>query len=385
MKKLRVVTICLFGMVLNFGLTLTTAVCQEPIKIGVIRDLTAAQADAGRSEVDAIKMIFDDINEKGGILGRKIDYMIGDDKSSPDRAASLAKRYIEVDKVLLIHGTTTSAAGLAVMKIAIDEKVPVLGHAYSVKMHEGEFGKWYFASGPNNDGYVNAWLYLAKRDGFKKIGVLWVNYAWGRDAKDNLYKFAKDYGLTIIGDVPVEMGASEATAEVAKMREKNPEAVICPLLEKDGAAAVRGFAALGWNPARYAGGTIIGPIIRMIGPSLVEGWRGQFICDPSDSRIGAVLDKFKARYGYQTPEVTYFVETWDATNVLVHVLKTMIEKGEPLTRINLRDAMEKYSAGVDMLAPQPRKSTGWPKPPHVLTHAEDFLFMMVKDGKIVRY
>ena len=84
----------------------STGTCKEPIKIGLIRDLTSAHAEAGRSQVDAQKMVFDEVNEKGGILGHKIDYQIGDEQASPDRAASLAKRYINVDKVLLISGTT---------------------------------------------------------------------------------------------------------------------------------------------------------------------------------------------------------------------------------------------------------------------------------------
>jgi len=363
----------------------STGTSKEPIKIGLIRDLTGAHAEAGRSQVDAQKMIFDEINEKGGILGHKIDYQIGDEQASPDRAASLAKRYINVDKVLLISGTSTSGAGLALMKIASEEEVPVFGHAYSVKLHEGELGKWYFASGSNNDGLCKAWLYLAKRDGFKKIGVMWVNYAWGRDGKDIMYKYAKDYGLNVVGDVPVEMGAAEATAETSKMKTINPDAIVGILLTKDTAAVARGFAALKWKPIMYGTSTTMYPAAKIVGPELLEGWRAGFVCDPNDPQVLAIIDKFKAKYGSTPPDPGYFMETWDATNVLVHVLKTMIEKGEPLERKNLRDAMEKYSAGVSLVCPQPRKSPGWPPQSHILIHAEDFLPMMIKGGKYVKY
>lgn len=385
MKRLGLITVGLFGVALILMMGPSTGLCKEPIKIGLIRDLTGAHAEAGRSQVDAQKMIFDEINEKGGILGHKIEYKIGDEKCSPDRGASLAKRYINVDNVLLISGTSCSGAGLALMKIASEEEVPVFGHAYSVKLHEGEIGKWYFASGSNNDGLCKAWLAMAKGDGFKKIGVMWVNYAWGRDAKDTIYKYAKDYGINVIGDVPVEMGAAEATAEASKMKAINPEAIVGPLLTKDQAAVARGFAALNWKPVMYGTSATMGPSMRIVGPELMEDWRGGFLCDPNDPQVLAVIDKFKAKYGSTPPDKTYFMETWDATNVLVRVLKTMIEKGEPLTRSNLRDAMEKYSAGVDLLTPQPRKSPGWGKPPHILIRAEDFLPMMIKGGKVVKY
>jgi branched-chain amino acid transport system substrate-binding protein len=375
----------LFSITFVFALGPSSALSKEPIKIGLIRDLTGAHAEAGRSQVDAQKMIFDEINEKGGILGHKIDYVVGDEQASPDRAASLAKRYINVNDVLLISGTSTSGAGLALMKIASEEEVPVFGHAYSVKLHEGEIGKWYFASGSNNDGFIGALLHMANKEGLKKIGLIWVNYAWGRDAKDTAYKYAKQYGIEIIRDVPVEMGGAESTAEVSKIKDANPEAVIACVLTKDQAAVARALAALNWKPNFFGTSATMGPAMKIVGPELMEGWKGGFLCDPNAPRVVAIIDKFKAKYGSTPPDTTYFMEFWDATNVLVGVLQTLIEKGEPLTRSNLRDAMEKYSAGIDLLTPQARKSPGWGKPPHILIRAEDFLPMKIKGGQVVKY
>lgn len=385
MKRLTVFMVCLFGVGLILTMNPSAGLCKEPIKIGVIRDMTGAHSEAGRSQIGALKMIFDEINEKGGILGHKIDYEVGDEKCNPDRAASLAKRFINVDNVLLLAGTSCSGAGLAMMKIAIEEEIPVFGHAYSVKMHEGEIGKWYFAQGSNNDGICKAWLHMAKKDGFKKLGVIWVNYAWGRDAKDTMYKYAKDYGITIMGDVPVELGAAEATAEVSKMKEINPPLVVVICLTKDQAAVARGFAALNWKPPIYGTSATLGPAMKIVGKELVEGWKAGFLCDPNDPQVLAVIDKFKAKYNETPPDTSYFMETWDATNVLVHVFKTMIQKGIPLKRKELRDAMEKYSGGVPLLTPTPRKSPAWGKQPHIMIQAEDILPMVVKDGQIVKY
>ena len=386
MKRLWVFKVGIFGVaLLLLAMVPATGLCKEPIKIGLIRDMTGAHSEAGRSQIDAQKMIFDEINEKGGILGHKIEYKIGDEKCTPDRAASLARRYINVDNVLLISGTSCSGAGLAMMKIAIEEEVPVFGHAYSVKMHEGEIGRWYFASGSNNDGLCGSWLALAKRDGFKKIGVIWVNYAWGRDAKDTLYKHAKNFGITVMGDVPVDLGGAEATAQVSKMKEINPPAIVGPLLTKETAAVARGFAALNWKPPIYGTSATMAPGMRIVGKDLMEGWRAGNICNPNDLQVLAVIDKFKAKYNESPPDISYFMETWDATNVLVHVFKTMIQKGIPLKRKELRDAMEKYSGGVPILTPSPRKSPAWGEPPHIMIRAEDFLPMKIVDGKWVKY
>jgi len=109
------------------------------------------------------------------------------------------------------------------------------------------------------------------------------------------------------------------------------------------------------------------------------------VCDPNDPQVVAVVEKFKAKYNETPPDIGYFMETWDATNVLVHIFKTMIEKGIPLERKELRDAMEKYSGGVPLLTPMPRKSPAWAKQPHIMIRAEDFLPMVTKDGQYVKY
>lgn len=274
---------------------------------------------------------------------------------------------------------------MAVVKVSSEAGVPVTGHAYSVQLHQGDMGKWYFAQGANNDEFIRAWLEMIKRDGFKKVALAWVNYAWGRDAREVLYKYAKDYGITIIGDVPVEMGASEATAEIQKLKAMNPEAAVFGLLTKDLAAAARAVAAIGWKIPVYTPSMTMTPAMKIVGADLMEGWRGNAFSDPSAPEIVAVINKFKAKYGSTPSEITYFMETWDATNVLMNVFKIMAEKKEPFTRANLRDALEKYSEGVSLITPTPRKSPGWKKQPHILFYAKDFLPMMVKNGKLVKY
>ncbi len=363
----------------------SNGICKDDIKIGIIRDLSGPGSEAGRPQAGALKMVFDEVNENGGIKEHKIVYEVGDSKCNPDRSASLAKRFINVNNVILLAGATCSGACIGLMKIAVEDEVPALGHGFSLKLHQGDLARWYFASAANNDEMMKSMLYIAKRDGIKKIALIWTNNAWARDGKDSTYKFAKDYGITIVGDVPVEAATAEATTAVLKAKEMNPDAVVGILMAREMAAVARGFAAANWKPITYAFGPLLEPAIRIAGADLMDGWRGSYLADPNDPKVIEVIDRYKAKYNDTPASVNYFMETYDAAKVLVHVLEQMIEKGEPLTRLNLRDAMEKYSAGVDLLTPQPRKSRGWGKPPHILTYAEDMIPLVVKGGNLVKY
>lgn len=357
---------------------------KAPIKVGIIRDLTAAHAEAGRSQRDALMMVYDDVNRAGGIGGHMIKYLIGDEKADPDASLAVAKRFVEVDDVLFLSGTATSGAALAVTKYAAEAGVPVFGHAFSVKLHEPPRGQWYFASEANNDELIKAALPVMKRDGFTKIAVVYANYAWGRDAKDVTYRYAGDYGMKILGDVPVETGASEVTAEVAKVKALGPQALLVWTLTKEQAGVARARAALGWNIPTYSPAVTALPAMKIAGPAAFEGYRVFTWADPKAPEVVEIIERFKKQYGYTPPDTGYFMGTYAATLVQINILKTMVERNIPLTRANVRDAAEKYSEGVQIPIPTPRKSRGWAKVPHLLLNAEDFITLEIRGGDTQR-
>ena len=370
----------LLFVTLSFG----TAFGKEPIKLGIILDLTGFFAETGRSCQDALTWVLDETNEKGGILGHKIEYKIVDDSSQPDRAAAATRRYIDVDNVHAIVGPTTSGSGLAALKIAGEEKVPVFGIASSDKLTQGEYGEWWFAFRDDTMVDVGARLLYAKKQGYDNIGIVWVNYEWGRTGKGKLYSYAKELGLSVVGDVPVERGTTECTAEIAKMKAMNPDIVILYILTKELAATARAYAALDWHPVSFATGPPIRPAMKLVDPKLMDGWLIAPLANENAPEVQAVLKEWKAKTGRTTASPDFFAGMYDATNVFLHSLKTMIGKGEPITRLNIRKAMEEYSAGVPMISPVPRKSRGWgKKPPHRLMNMEDTLIAKVENGKLV--
>src|SRR5438067_12022458 len=92
-----------------------TAVAQEPIKIGVTQPLTGAFAASGNYVAQGAKMAEDAINAEGGVLGRKIQLVIEDNKSNPTEAVATAEKLISKDKVPVLMGAWSSTLTLAVM------------------------------------------------------------------------------------------------------------------------------------------------------------------------------------------------------------------------------------------------------------------------------
>src|ERR1700751_406064 len=98
----------------------------ETIKIGVNEPLTGAFAASGTYVVNGAKIAADEINAKGGLLGRKIELVIEDNKSNPTEAAAVAEKLITGDKVPVIMGAWGSSLTLAVMPKLMEYKVPMV-------------------------------------------------------------------------------------------------------------------------------------------------------------------------------------------------------------------------------------------------------------------
>src|SRR4051812_50216057 len=102
------------------------AFAQEPIKIGVTQPLTGAFAASGNYVAQGAKIAEEAINAQGGVLGRKIQLVIEDNKSNPTEAVATAEKLISKDKVPVLMGAWSSTLTLAIMPKLMEYEVPNL-------------------------------------------------------------------------------------------------------------------------------------------------------------------------------------------------------------------------------------------------------------------
>src|SRR6476659_10360458 len=108
-----------------------TALAQETIKVGVNEPLTGPFAASGTYVVNGAKIAADEINAKGGILGKKIELVIEDNKSNPTEAAAVAEKLITSDKVPILMGAWGSSLTLAVMPKLMEYETPMVVETFS--------------------------------------------------------------------------------------------------------------------------------------------------------------------------------------------------------------------------------------------------------------
>jgi len=196
------------------------------IKIGAILAETGPAAFLGGPAVRSLRMVVDEINAKGGINGKPIVLIVRDSGSSPEKAVSFAKQLIDEEKVLAIIGPSTSGESLSIKKIAEAGKTIMISCA-SAEAVVTPVTPHVFKTAPSDSfGAVQIFTTMRKK-GIKKIAVMAANDGFGKAGKEQLVKYAPDFGITIVAEEVYDKNATDLSAIVAKLKaNREIEAVV---------------------------------------------------------------------------------------------------------------------------------------------------------------
>lgn len=240
--------------------TVLPATAQDVIKVGGIFSLSGPAAPFGIPERDIVEILAKKLNGEGGINGKKVEIVVYDDQSNPTEAARGATKLIQQDKVQAIIGSTLGTGTLALMPIAMNNKVPVLAPIGTIdatsKRHP--FWPWLFRSAPTEevilDGIMERGVFGPKR---KRFAVMYQEDAYGKAGMEYATKISKERGVEVVALVGAPLNAIDLTAAATKIRNANPEVVLletsAPAL---GAAFVRAAKQVGLNAPIIGSGSL---------------------------------------------------------------------------------------------------------------------------------
>jgi urea transport system substrate-binding protein len=216
-----------FGMafaVLMGALGVHGAIAQEPIRIGVPVGLSGANSVVAPSVVQSSELAVEEINGKGGILGRKVVLEVADDGSGAAGAQKAFDALVFQKKVNAIITMETSAARNAGLPIVARGKIPYVYTSF----YEGRSCSPYL--------YVNAWVpdqqvapivdYFMNQKGAKTFFLIGSDYAFGRGMLDFTRKYIESRGGKILGEEYQPMDATDWTAIISKVRNVSPDALV---------------------------------------------------------------------------------------------------------------------------------------------------------------
>jgi branched-chain amino acid transport system substrate-binding protein len=195
-----------------------TAAAQDVIKIGVTQPLTGAFAASGNYVTEGARLAEAAINASGGVLGKKIQLVVEDNKSNPTEAVATAEKLIAKDKVPVMMGAWSSTLTLAVMPKLMEYKVPMLVETSSSGKITVSGNPYIFRISPTSEMEAKAFAGYVKQLGIKKADFLATNNDFGLGASKEFAEMLKANGAAVGVVETMDPKATDFSAQLAKIK-----------------------------------------------------------------------------------------------------------------------------------------------------------------------
>ncbi|MGV3635753.1 MAG: amino acid ABC transporter substrate-binding protein [Pseudorhodoplanes sp.] len=295
------------------------AIAQEPIKIGFSMALTGGLAANGKAALLAMQMWADDVNKKGGLLGRPVKLIHYDDQSNPATVPSLYTKLIDLDKVDLVvspYGTNLIAPAMPVVM----QKGMTMMSLFGVGVNKQFNYDRYFQIMPlgveSGHAIPNAFFEVVKtiNPAPKTIAIVGADAEFGKITSDAARDIAKKMGLKIVYDRSYPPSTVDFAPIARAIQNANPELVFIASYPIDSVGLYRAINEIGLK-AKLVGGGAVGPqfttIKAQLGPFLNNAL-GYELYVPSNTMNFPGIQEFIARYqkeasGQGVDQLGYYV------------------------------------------------------------------------------
>jgi len=257
----------------TLALVLPLAHAADPIKIGSVLSVTGPAAFLGDPELKTLQMYVQEINAKGGVLGRQLQLVHYDDGSDAGKANAFAKRLIDDDKVDIIVGGTTTGSTMSMVPLVEKAEMPFISLAGAVVIVE-PVKKWVFKT-PHTDRMAAEKVFEdMKKRGLTKVALFAETSGFGQSGKKEATAMAAKYGIEFVANESYGPKDTDMSPQLTKIRNTpGVQAVFIFGFGQGPAIATKNYAQLGIKlPLYHAHGVASEEFIKLAGPA-AEGVR----------------------------------------------------------------------------------------------------------------
>lgn len=331
----------------------------EPIRIGTFLTVTGPASFLGDPELKTLQMVIENLNAKGGLLGRKVEIVHYDTGGNAKEAVNFVKRLIKSDNVDLIVGGTTSGDTMAVIPDVEKEGITLISLAGAVDIVE-PVKKWVFKVA-HTDRMAAAKIFedLRKR-GLNKVALITGDGGFDKSGREQILKLAPQYGITLVADESYGNKDTDMTTQLTKIRATDAQAIINFGFGQAPAIVTKNIKQLGIKlPVYQSHGVGSKTFIDLAGDA-AEGVRlpaaalvvAQQLpeADPQKPVLLAYKKQYEAKYG---PVSTFGGHAYDGVMIAIDAVK----RAGSVDKAKVRDAVENTkgfigTAGVFNMTPE---------------------------------
>jgi branched-chain amino acid transport system substrate-binding protein len=227
------------------------AQAQAPIRIGASMSLTGTYAKPGTYQKEGYDVCLDEVNGKGGLLGRKLEFVLYDDQSMPATAVKLYEKLITEDKVDAVMGPYSSAVSEAVANVTEKYKKVMVAPLAATTSIFKKGRKYIFMVISPAEVYLEGLVDIAAKRGLKTVAIINEDTLFPKASATGTAELAKKRGLQVVLQEAYPKGNTDFSALLVKLKAVNPDVIAAGTYFDDAVAITRQMKELNVNPKMF--------------------------------------------------------------------------------------------------------------------------------------
>jgi branched-chain amino acid transport system substrate-binding protein len=250
MKKLSMILVVAF-LVTFF----TTNLFAQDVKFSIPLPLTGTNAKFGEIEKRSYEIALEEINAKGGIMGKKVVLEFEDSQGKPEVSRSIAEKLIDVKKQPVVFGEYSSSCSKAIAAVAEERKDPYLVVTGATDDITQQNYKYVFRMNPTNAYYASGLMsFLKEVVKPTSIAILYESSDFGTSGAEDMVKQAEKFPMKVLAKEQYEKGAVDFKPILSKVKAEKPDVIYMVSYVMDAALLIRQIKELRIDAKLYAGG-----------------------------------------------------------------------------------------------------------------------------------
>ena len=242
------------------GQTSVVVAQQPPIKIGMTMAQTGGLAGGGKASLLGIEIWRDDVNARGGLLGRKVELVVYDDKSSAAETPAIYSKLLDVDKVDLLFAPYATVPTAPIMPLVKQRGLLLMGN-FSFQVNSKVGHDMWFNNAPWGpaDSWAAAFLDLGQKAGGKTVALLTADQEFAQNLALTAREIAKKRNMSIVFDQAYPPNTVEFASIIRALKAAKPDIVYVASYPQDSAGILRAVNEIGiGDNVKILGGGMVG-------------------------------------------------------------------------------------------------------------------------------
>ncbi len=358
----------------------------DAIKVGVYGPFTGGSSPMGASMRDGVRLAADEINAKGGVLGKKIQLVERDDQATPERGAQVMQDLVSNEKVAAVLGPISTGVALASYKYPLQAKIPLI-----INVSAGAPVNELFKDNPDNYVFRIAASDDIQADmivsdavvtrGLKKVAFLCDETNYGQNGCKKMTEALQKHGMSPVSVGKFKIKDTDMTPQLQDAKQNGAQAILAYGIGPELAQIANGMKKLGYSVPMIASWTA--SMSNFIDAAAANGngvEMPQTFVQEGASRPQAVsfIEAYKKKYGTERiPSAVSAAQGYDSMHLLALAIAQAGSTDGPKVKAALESLTTPYDGAIANFA-KPYSATD-----HEAIHKEQVVMGVVQAGKVM--